>query len=629
MTQPFALGGNILRINLADRAVTIEPTAPLNARFPAGMGVNNWLLLNETPLGKEPLDPDNPLIFTAGSLVGTMVPTACRMTISCKNVLTGGFGAANAGGNFAPELKYAGFDHIVVTGRAKVPVYIDIVDSNVTIIDADDLWGKTTWEAEKALRARIDRPTLELLSIGPAGENMAAAACIIVSRTRSASRCGVGAAMGSKNLKAIAVSGSGALHVAEPEAFMTESLAMQRYLMGVDTTKNLRKFGTSTSFEAWNKLGSIPVRNYQATQIDLDEADAIATAVKEKHYIEKAFGCFACPVMCSQYQRVKAGPHAGTRGEKVESQDYWDFGGKLGISDPAAVLALSELCTQLGLDNTNATNPIAWALECFQRGLLSTDDTDGLELEWGNVEAISQLLAKIAYRDGFGSLLADGSLAAAEKLGRNSERFAMHMKGQDLAEEMRVFKGWALAIAVAERGGTHTQGGPLTERMPLEPDLSMQRFGVPTAFDPTSYEHKAELVIYYQRFHNLLEIMGICFYATYWCGLQMMGPEEAARLYSLATGDTKTAEELMAEGEKILYLQKAFNMRHTTFDRTSDYPPERFINEPATGPHAGERLERPDWDKLLDEYYSQRGWDLASGKPTPENFRTVGLPDLA
>jgi len=195
MTQPFALGGNILRINLADRAVTIEPTAPLNARFPAGMGVNNWLLLNETPLGKEPLDPDNPLIFTAGSLVGTMVPTACRMTISCKNVLTGGFGAANAGGNFAPELKYAGFDHIVVTGRAKVPVYIDIVDSNVTIIDADDLWGKTTWEAEKALRARIDRPTLELLSIGPAGENMAAAACIIVSRTRSASRCGVGAAI--------------------------------------------------------------------------------------------------------------------------------------------------------------------------------------------------------------------------------------------------------------------------------------------------------------------------------------------------------------------------------------------------------------------------------------------------
>ena len=189
--------------------------------------------------------------------------------------------------------------------------------------------------------------------------------------------------------------------------------------------------------------------------------------------------------------------------------------------------------------------------------------------------------------------------------------------------------GAATAIAVAERGGTHTQGGPLTERMPLEPDLSMQRFGVPTAFDPTSYEHKAELVIYYQRFHNLLEIMGICFYATYWCGLQMMGPEEAARLYSLATGDTKTAEELMAEGEKILYLQKAFNMRHTTFDRTSDYPPERFINEPATGPHAGERLERPDWDKLLDEYYSQRGWDLASGKPTPENFRTVGRPDLA
>lgn len=628
MSGPFAIGGNILRIDLSAGTVTTEPTAPLNARFPAGMGVNNWLLLNETPLGKEPLHPDNPLIFSAGSLVGTMAATACRMTISCKNVLTGGFGAANAGGNFAPEMKYAGFDHIVVTGRAAQPVYIDIDDGNVTICDAGGIWGETTWDAEKALRARIDRPTLELLSIGPAGENMAAAACIIVSRTRSASRCGVGAAMGSKNLKAIAVSGSGALQVAEPEAFMAESLAMQRHLMGVDTTKNLRKLGTSTSFEAWNKLGSIPVRNYQATQIDLDEADAIATAVKEKHYIDKAFGCFACPVMCSQYQRVKSGPHAGTRGEKVESQDYWDFAGKLGISDPAAVLALSELCTRLGLDNTNATNPIAWAMECYQRGLLTTEDTGGLELEWGNVEVISELLSKIAHREGIGDLLADGSLAAAKKLGRDSEPYAMHMKGQDLAEEMRVFKGWALAIAVAERGGTHTQGGPLTERMPLKPELSTERFGVPTAFDPTTYAHKAELVIYYQRFHNLLEIMGICFYATYWCGLQMMGPEEAARLYSLATGESKSADELMAEGEKILYLQKAFNMRHTNFDRAADYPPERFISEPATGPHAGERLERPDWDKLLDEYYGQRGWDLASGKPTPENFHAVGLPDL-
>ena len=495
MTQSYAIGGNILRINLTKRAVSVEPTAALNERFPAGMGVNNWLLLQETPVGKEPLDPDNPLIFTAGALVGTMAATACRMTISCKNVLTGGFGAANAGGNFAPEMKYAGFDHIVVTGRAERPVFIDINDGDVTIVDAGELWGKTTWETEAALRTQLDRPTLELLSIGPAGENMAAAACIIVSRTRSASRCGVGAAMGSKNLKAIAVSGSGTLKVAEPKAFMAESLAMQRYLMGVDTTKNLRKFGTGTSFEAWNALGSIPVRNYQATQMAPDEADNIATAVKEQKYIDKSFGCFACPIMCSQYQRVKTGPHAGTRGEKIESQDYWDFAAKLGISDPAAVLALSELCTQLGLDNTNATNPIAWALECFQRGLLTTADTDGLALEWGDVEVVSTLLNKIARREGIGDLLADGSLAAAERLGRDSERFAMHMKGQDLAEEMRVFKGWALAIAVAERGGTHTQGGPLTERMPLQAELSTERFGVPTAFDPTSYAHKAELVI--------------------------------------------------------------------------------------------------------------------------------------
>ena len=580
----------------------------------------------------DPLSPENPLIFSAGPFAGSNFSNANRLSVGCKSPLTGGIKEANSGGTFAfGQLELSG---LTLNGASDEWVVIRITkDGNITFEDASPYLGKGNMESAALLFEKYgDKVSLGLC--GPVGEYQGLMSGISFTDpeqrpTRLAARGGVGAVMGSKNLKAIAVSGSGALQVAEPEAFMAESLAMQRYLMGVDTTKNLRNFGTSTSFEAWNKLGSIPVRNYQATQIDLDEADAIATAVKEKHYIEKAFGCFACPVMCSQYQRVKSGPHAGTRGEKVESQDYWDFGGKLGISDPAAVLALSEHCTQLGLDNTNATNPIAWALECYQRGLLTTDDTDGLELAWGDVEVISQLLTKIAYREGIGDLLADGSLAAAERLGRNSERFAMHMKGQDLAEEMRVFKGWALAIAVAERGGTHTQGGPLTERMPLQPELSMQRFGVPTAFDPTSYEHKAELVIYYQRFHNLLEITGICFYATYWCGLQMMGPDEVARLYSLATGDNKTADELMTEGEKILYLQKAFNMRHTTFDRASDYPPERFMNEPATGPHAGERLERPDWDRLLDEYYGQRGWDLASGKPTAENFRAVGLPELA
>jgi aldehyde:ferredoxin oxidoreductase len=629
MTEPYAIGGKILRVDLTHRSVSVEPTAPMNARFPAGMGVNNWLLLEGTPLETQPLDPDNPLIFTAGTLVGTSAPTACRMTISCKNVFTGGFGSASAGGNFGPEMKYAGFDHIVVTGRAERPVFIDIVDGNVTIVDAGDLWGEDTWETERRLRARMDRPTLELLSIGPAGENMAAAACIIVNRVRAAARCGVGAVMGSKNLKAIAVSGSGSISVADPQGFMDACLDIQHRIVRIDTTKNLRKYGTPASFGGWNDKGSIPVRNFQETQIDADSANTIITAVKEKRYIDKPFGCFACPIFCSQYQRVKTGPHAGTRGEKIESQNYWDFGGKLGISDPAAVLALSELCARMGLDNTNATNPIAWAMECFQRGLLTAKETDGLRLEWGDVDVVADLLRKIARREGIGDLLADGSLAAARKLGKESERFAIHMKGQDLAEEMRVFKGWALAIAVAERGGTHTQGGPLTERMGLDSQLSMERFGISTAFDATTYENKADLVVYYQRFHNLLEIAGVCFYGTYWAGLHMMGPEEVARLYSLATGEAKTVEDLMMEGEKILYLQKAFNMRHTAFDRQSDYPPERMMSEPATGPHAGERLDRADWDRLLDQYYDLRGWDRTTGKPTAENFRAVGLPELA
>ena len=629
MTGAFASAGGILRVDLTRRSVAIEPTAPMNARYPAGMGVNNALLLDLAPLGAAPLDPRNPLIFSTGLLVGTPAATACRMTISCKNVLTGGFGSASVGGNFGPEMKYAGFDHIVVTGRAERPVYLDIDDGTVTIVEADDLWGESTWETERRLRSRIDRPTLELLSIGPAGEHCAAAACIIASRARAAARCGVGAVMGSKNLKAIAVSGSGSIRVARPRAFMDACLAMQRSMLGVQTSRNLRTFGTAASFQGWNDLGSIPVRNFQETRINDDHAGAFAAAIKDKTYIRKAFGCFACPVLCSQYQKVESGPHAGTKGEKIESQNYWDFGGKLGVGDPAAVLELSELCTRLGLDNTNATNPIAWAFECYERGLISSDDADGLCLEWGNVDTVRELLRKIAYREGIGDLLADGSLAAARRLGKGSERFAVHMKGQDLAEEMRVFKAWALGIAVAERGGTHTQGGPLTERMGLDSELSEERFGIATAFDPTTYEGKAQLVVYYQRLHNLLEITGLCYYATYWSGLYMMGPEDVARILGLALGEDLSADTLMAEADKVLYLQKAFNMRHAGFDRSSDYPPARMMNEPASGPHAGQRLDRADWDRLLDEYYDLRGWDRRTGQPTAANFRAVGLPELA
>jgi aldehyde:ferredoxin oxidoreductase len=448
-------------------------------------------------------------------------------------------------------------------------------------------------------------------------------------RNRAAARCGLGAAMGAKNLKAITVSGSGMIRVADPGGFMDLCRELNGSLATNETSRRLRAYGTPASFEGWNSRGAIPVRNFQDTQIGPEGAAAIATAIRDRSFGERAFGCFACPVFCSQRRTVANGPYAGHGGEKIESQNFWDFGGKLGIDDPAAVISLSEDCARLGLDNTNATNPIAWAMECFQRGLLTEADTGGLRLEWGKVEVVRELLHGIATREGLGDLLADGAAAAARRLGRGSERYAMHVKGQDLAEEMRVFKGWALGIAVAERGGTHTQGGPLTERMGLDPSLSVQRFGIDTAFDPTTYRGKAQLAIFYQRFHNALEILGICFYATWWSGLHTLGPDDIARLCELATGETMDADTLLMEGERVLYLQKAFNMRHTGFGRIDDRPPARMMAEPAGGPHSGERLDPAAWDRLLDEYYGLRGWDLATGRPTAAAFRAAGLPELA
>lgn len=627
MTTDFSLGGKILHIDLTRRAVTTEPTAPYGEKWLGGMGISAWKLLRDTGAGVSPLDPESILAFNAGVLVGTMAPAACRIGVVSGNVLTGGFGSANAGGNFAPELKYAGYDQIIVTGRAKNPVYVAIDDDTVTIEDAAPIWGKTTGEVEDYLGRTLANDTLEVLSIGPAGENLVRAANIIVNRARSASRCGVGAVMGAKNLKAIAVSGSGQIAVADPEGFMDACAEMTKILVRGETTKAFRALGTPASFHRWNELGTVPNRNYQRTQMDADKVVNLAPDRLREH-ITRSFGCFACPLHCTQFQHVTEGPYAGAGGEKIEGENLHDFGARLDIDNLAAIIKASNICKQLGLDTANVSGAIAWAFECFQRGILTVEDTGGMRLEWGDHRVLVDLLGKIARCDGIGALLAKGSREAARSLGRGSEAFAIHVKGQDLAEELRVLKAWGLGVVVAERGGSHTSGSPLTERMAVGEDVGEELFGVPTAFTPDTYEGKAKLVVYYQRFHAALECLGSCFFSSNWYGPHALGPHHFAILYSLATGRAFTADDLMAMGERVHTLQKMFNVRHAGFGRAHDYPPDRMLAEPASGSPQGPSIDRADWDRLLDDYYDLHGWDRTSGQPTEETLHGIGLDEL-
>jgi aldehyde:ferredoxin oxidoreductase len=628
MTDNFSLGGNILKVNLSSRQISQEATSDYSDRAMGGLGVNLLKLLEELKRGVSAFDPENVIAFGAGVLVGTIAPGASRTCVTSKNLFSGGLGSASAGGFFSSELKYAGFDNVVVKGKAKNPVYIYINDKDVSIEDASFLWGRSTFETEDLLREKIGDKNVRILSIGPAGENLSGSACVIVSRSRSASRCGLGAVMGSKNLKAIVVKGTGGIEVADPEGFMEACLEMTQRMQQTSTVKKLFEYGTPVSFEKWNAQSALPINNFQLTQMDLNISKNLHAENLKKRHIEKSFSCFSCPIPCSNYNTIKDGPYAGRVGEKIECQHLWDFGTKLGIDNLPAILEASRVCTELGLDINNATGAISWAFECFQRGILTEKDTDGLQLNWSNAEVIIKLLRKIAFREGFGDLLAKGSLEAAKIIGRGSEKYCMQIKGQELAEELRAFKGWALGVTVSERGTGHTMGAPLTERMDISASLSKKLFGVSTASDPDTYEGKAQLVVYYQRLHAVLEALGMCHFTSNWMGPQMLGPDDYAVLYNLATGNKLTEAELMMKGEKIHNLSKIFNVRHACLSRKDDFPPERLLNEPTTGTVKGLRLDKTKWEAMLTEYYDLHGWDRETGCPQKDTLVKLGLNEF-
>ena len=628
MYKDFSLGGKLLDIDLSTQEIGHEPTRNYTDRFMGGMGINLWKINKGLNPRVSPFDPENIIAFGAGALVGTIAPGASRVCINSKNVFTGGLGSANAGGFFSSELKYAGFDNVFVKGKAKKLVYLFIDDDKVSIEDASFLRGQTTWETENLLRDKIGDKSVEMLSIGPAGENMVPSACIIVSRSRSASRCGLGAIMGSKNLKAIVVRGTGNIRVADPEAFMEACLEMTEKIKRSEVAKNLGIYGTPISFQAWNDLSALPTKNFQLTQMEPETAKNLYGANLKNDHIVKGFGCYSCPMPCSQFQKITKGPYTGTEGEKIECQNLWDFGTKLGIDNLPGVLKASSVCGQLGLDIDNATGAISWAFECFQRGILTEKETDGIRLEWGNEEVILTLLKKIAHKEGFGALLAKGSQEASKVIGKGSEKFSIHIKGQELAEELRAFKGWALGVSVAARGGAHTMGAPLTERMQISEDYSQELFGVRTAAIPDTYEGKAKLVAYYERLCAALEGLGECFFTSTWIGPDLLRPKDFATLYSLATGKNFSENDLMMMGEKFHNMGKIFNMRHAGFTREDDYPPERLLNEPTTGTVQGIHLERAKYDEMLSEYYDLHGWDRESGLPKRETLIKLGLDEL-
>ena len=385
----------------------------------------------------------------------------------------------------------------------------------------------------------------------------------------------------------------------------------------------LSKLGTTARVKDYES-----VRNAQDVYFKDFSLKAGGQALAE-YSIRKLSG-FSCPIQCSRWLEVKEGLLKGAKGEGIEANTSDDWGKRIGVDYLPAIIKLHILCNQLGLDIDVSSVTIAWAMECYQRGILTKEDTDGLDLKWGNYRAVIELVKGIAYRKGkFANLLADGVIHASRRIGKGSDRFAMHVKKQDLYEDGRMRIGWALGVATSTRGGTHTRGSPGTEGLELPSTVAEEVYGIPTAFDPKAYKGKGKLVVYMEQLKGIVDALGICMFISKWLSPSLLGQDEFAELLHATTGWKVTGKDLLRIGERIQTVEKAFNVREIGFTRKDDTLPKRMFEPIPSGPYKGLCIDKEKWEKALDEYYKEHKWDVQTGLPTKKRLIELGLRDVA
>lgn len=627
----YAYAGKILRVNLSNGNISTEPTSRYAREWLGASGIAAKIIYDEVKPWVTPYEPENRLIIGAGALVGTMAPGASRINANSLSPMTGGWGSSNSDSRFGGELKYAGYDSIIIEGKAHTPVYLSIKDDKVAIRDASQLWGKNTWETVDAIRDEHRDDDIHTVSIGPAGENLVRGACIIQDKGRAMGRCGLGAVMGSKNLKAIAVRGTGGIRVAEGARFMKAVDDFRNMIKTKSGTRDLwHRLSTPGILPTKQKVCGIAFKNHQFLCLPEDMFKGInVEAIYAKHKVRNV-NYPACAIGCSRYFEVKDGPYAGLKTEGYQWEVFGTIQTKLAIYEPTFAIKVNAYCNQMGIDVDAAGGTIGWAMECYQRGILKESDTDGMKLEWGDAEVVLELIRKMCYREGFGNLLAEGCARAADIIGKGSSYYAINIKGQDLYEPCRGAIGWCLGATTSTRGGGHTTGAPVHETIPgFNPERGMKIFGIDRN-DPLAYEGKAKLVNFFEDLHRVANSLGICHWNTVYLDLWHLGFPEIAELYSAATGWETSVDELKRMAKRQLNIEKAFNLLHTNFDRKDDYPTPRDMNEPIpTGEVAGWKMDRKSFDALLDEYYELHSWDKETSFPTRKCLEDLDLKYVA
>lgn len=592
--------GKTLRVNLTTQTVATEPLDPaLATKFIGGRGLGSYLFSQEVDPKIDPFSPDNKLIFATGPLTGTTAPTGGRYMVVTKSPLSGTIASSNSGGFWGAELKHAGYDIIIIEGKSAKPCYLLIQDDKVKLKDAAKYWGRLIGETTDALVAESGDPKSRVVVIGPAGEKRSLLAAIINDKYRAAGRSGVGAVMGGKNLKAIVVRGTGKCPPVDPEAAKRILETARNKIKENDVTaKGLPAYGTAILVNVINEHGMYPTNNFQ--QSSFAAADRVSGEYLAEHRLVKNVACYACPIACGRRSVVD-----GVEGEGPEYETLWAYSANCGVDDLDSVIRANNFCNDYGIDTISAGATIACAMELYQRGLITDDDLDGPPLEFGSGEAVVEWSRKMGAAEGFGAKLAQGSYRLAESCGH--PELSMSVKKLEMpAYDPRGVQGHALNYATSNRGGCHVRG------YMISPEI----LGIPEKLDRFAVEGKAVWVKIFQDLTAVIDSLGLCLFTSF-----ALNADDYTALFNAFAGRNLTTEQLLLAGDRIYNLERRFNLA-AGIDPSADTLPKRVLSEPVSqGPSKGHIAEL---DKLLPQYYKERGWDT-SGIPTSAKLARLGI----
>ena len=604
----------VLRVDLTRRTAEVETVPPeICEHFIGGRGFGIAYLFKEQPAHEDPFGEENRLMFLAGPLAGTQGQALSRWMVCTKSPLTGGYARSVAGADFGAWLRFAGYEAVLVEGKAETPVYLHLTADGCEIFDAGEIWGKETPKTQEMLRQRHGDKT-RAACIGPAGERLVRYAAIVSGR-RSASRCGVGAVMGSKNLKAIAVTAERNVRLFDPDAFKKLAIEQSRLIRASQAFEHHKEWGTTMTQNVTNTLGIFPVRNFRYGQLK-DGSKIYGEEYRKLRTGE--FGCYNCPARCGKAHTVTTGPYAGTWSEGPEYESLWVFSAPIDSTSIEATIRADQLCDDLGIDTISTGGCIGFAYELYERGIIDRNDTDGLELIYGDHQTMVKLVQKIAAREGFGNILAEGVVRAARAIGHAAEAYAIHTKGMELpAYEPRGAKSQGFNYATSNIGGSHCYGYAGQEIFGATDPRPINRF---------AETENADIVIYNQDGTAMAEVGIACAFSRGWGWF----PNLYGKLLAAATGvqDSVDMCYLRKVGERIVNLERAFNVREG-FGRKDDKLPARMLNEPLhTYDAIGEGEIVREMEPFLDRYYELRGWSK-DGIPTAKKLAELGLAEMA